>query len=52
MTKQAGLTQMRRIPTPVALTIGILFGFLFSRVLPWNTVSYTHFTRYSTKTLL
>lgn len=39
MGKQAGLVQMRRIPTPVALAIGVLFGFLFSRVLPWTTVS-------------
>ncbi|KAJ7683913.1 glycosyltransferase family 69 protein [Mycena olivaceomarginata] len=29
--------QLRRIPTPVALLIGILFGLLFSRLLPWTT---------------
>lgn len=37
MSKQTGLGHMRRIPTPVALAIGVLFGFLLSRVLPWTT---------------
>ena len=26
--------QLRRIPTPIALAIGILFGFLFARIVP------------------
>lgn len=37
---KAGLThQLRRVPTPIALAVGILFGFLFGRLLPWTTVS-------------
>ena len=31
--------QLGRVPTPIALAVGILFGFLFARLLPWTTVS-------------
>ncbi|KAF4613279.1 hypothetical protein D9613_010859 [Agrocybe pediades] len=38
MLKSTGVVQqLRRLPTPVALAIGILFGFLFARLLPWTT---------------
>lgn len=30
--------QLRRLPPPVALAIGILCGFLVARLLPWTTV--------------
>lgn len=37
---KAGLThQLGRVPTPIAFAVGILFGFLFARLLPWTTVS-------------
>ncbi|KAF8153317.1 glycosyltransferase family 69 protein [Crassisporium funariophilum] len=36
--QKAGLShQLRRIPTPVALAIGIFFGFLVGRVIPWTS---------------
>lgn len=35
--------QLRRIPPPIALAVGILFGFLFARLLPWTSVSGTFF---------
>ncbi|KAJ2924220.1 hypothetical protein H1R20_g12872, partial [Candolleomyces eurysporus] len=31
------LNQLRRIPTPIALAIGILFGFIVGRVIPWSS---------------
>ncbi|KAF6745481.1 capsular associated protein [Ephemerocybe angulata] len=31
------LNQLRRIPTPIALAIGILFGFIVGRLIPWST---------------
>jgi alpha-1,3-mannosyltransferase len=31
--------QLRRIPTPIALAVGILFGFLFARIVPLTTPS-------------
>ena len=40
MNKGGGLSQqIRRIPTPVALGIGIVCGLIFSRLLSWTTVS-------------
>lgn len=37
----ASLTrQLRRTPTSIALTIGILCGFIFGRLLPWTRVGY------------
>ncbi|KAF9484275.1 capsular associated protein [Pholiota conissans] len=39
MLKPGIATQLRRIPPPIALAIGILFGFLFARLLPWTTSS-------------
>ncbi|KAJ7845917.1 capsular associated protein [Mycena leptocephala] len=33
--------QLRRLPTPVALLIGVLCGLLFSRLLPWSTSTAT-----------
>lgn len=35
------LSQLRRIPTPVALAVGVFFGVLFARVLPWSTVCFS-----------
>jgi len=38
--ESAGLFQsLRRIPTPIALVIGVVFGIIFARVLPWTDVS-------------
>ncbi|TRM67232.1 glycosyltransferase family 69 protein [Schizophyllum amplum] len=31
------LAVLRRLPAPVALAIGILFGILFARVIPWTS---------------
>ncbi|KAJ7594157.1 glycosyltransferase family 69 protein [Mycena floridula] len=40
MAKQSPLSsQLRRIPTPVALAIGVLVGMILARLLPWNTTS-------------
>ncbi|EAU83779.1 capsular associated protein [Coprinopsis cinerea okayama7 len=37
---QHGLwNQFRRVPAPVALAIGILFGFIFARIAPFSTSS-------------
>ncbi|KAH6877430.1 capsular associated protein [Coprinopsis sp. MPI-PUGE-AT-0042] len=37
---QGGLwNQLRRIPAPAALAVGILFGFLVARIVPWTTPS-------------
>ncbi|KAG5651155.1 hypothetical protein H0H81_009647 [Sphagnurus paluster] len=36
MAKQAGLMRMRRLPTPVALALGVMLGMLLSRLFPWT----------------
>ncbi|KAJ7178075.1 capsular associated protein [Mycena filopes] len=33
--------QLRRLPTPLALLIGVLVGLLFSRLVPWTTSNTT-----------
>ena len=35
----------RRIPTPLAIVIGILFGVLFARLVSWTTVSHPEICR-------
>jgi len=43
MNKGGSLSQqIRRIPTPVALAIGIICGLIFSRLLSWTTVGIWH----------
>jgi len=45
----AFLAQVRRIPTPLAITIGVLVGLLIANMLPGNVSNISKFTDDNTK---